>query len=48
MCNKPKRPKHRNPRLWMQAYYYNPRLFEWSFLLAILVICLYAFSLDWS
>lgn len=48
MCNKPKRPKHRNPRLWMQAYYYNPRLFERLFLLIILIWSLYAYFLDWS
>lgn len=48
MCPRNPRPKHRNPRLWMQAYYYNPKLFERGFLLVILIWVLWALSLNWS
>jgi len=48
MCTRKPRPKHRPPRLWMRAYYYNPKLFERGFILAIIIWVLWALSLDWS
>ena len=43
MCTRRPRPRHRPPRLWMRAYYYNPGLFEWTFVGLTLFFILYYF-----
>ena len=43
MCTRRPRPKHRPPRLWMRAYYYDPKLFERTFVGLILFFILYYF-----